>query len=161
MTIIEAMVAVLILSLGLIPVFNTLLLANNFSSAIKNNLIAANLAQEGVEVVRALRDQEWLAYNCFGSVCGSSLVGTWIVQWNSNWALPSTLPQPVGANPPLNIDASGLYTYGSGTPTNFRRKVTVTEPVPGVQLQVVVEVTWPEKNSTQTITVESHLYNWK
>ena len=161
-TLVEAMVAVLILSLGLIPAFTVILLASNFSSTIKNNLIAANLAQEGVEVVRALRDENWLSGGCFGGACGStSPVGVWIVQWDSSWAVSGNNPQPVGSNPILNLDTNGLYTYGPGVPTIFSRKVTITEPVPGVELMVIIEVSWPERNKTQTITAESHLYNWK
>src|SRR3989344_1455444 len=122
MTLIEAMVAILILSIGLIPVFTVILLASNFSTTLKNNLIAANLAQEGVEIARALRDENWLASDCFGSACGAdSLIGTWIVQSNSNWG-STNRPQPVGTNPPLNIDANGLYNYGSGAMTGFKRK---------------------------------------
>ena len=58
-TLVEALVALVILTIALGP---ALVLSSNISSTasvIQNNLIAANLSQEGVEVIRALRDANW------------------------------------------------------------------------------------------------------
>ena len=58
-TLIEALVALVILTIALGP---ALVLSSNISSTasvIQNNLIAANLSQEGIEVIRALRDANW------------------------------------------------------------------------------------------------------
>ena len=53
-TLVEAIVVVFILSFGLIPSFFTVISANNLATSIKNNLVAANLAQEGFEGVWAV-----------------------------------------------------------------------------------------------------------
>ena len=161
MTLIEAMVAILILSVGLIPVFVVILLANNFSATLKNNLIAANLAQEGIEVVRAVRDANWFTsggvpFDRFLVDCGGPTTCIWRVEWSTSGPL-----LPLSSNPVLKIDSSGLYNYTSGTDTLFSRKITITKPAPGVELVVLVEVSWPERNRTQIVTAESHLYNWR
>lgn len=160
-TIIEAMVAVLILSLGLIPVLSSILMASNLSSRITNNLVAANLAQEGVEIVRAIRDGNWLAsesFDRFLADCGQATCEG-RVEWNTEG-----YPMTVDDNPTLMIDANGLYNYTTGSATPFSRKVSITKIDPtgcNCEIKVVSEVSWLEKNTLKSVQVESHLYNWR
>src|SRR3989344_1484533 len=60
-TIIESLVSILILTLALVPVISVISSATDISNNIRNNFVAANLAQEGIEVVRAIRDRNWFA----------------------------------------------------------------------------------------------------
>lgn len=151
-TLVEALVALVILTLALGP---ALILSSNISStasAIKNNLIAANLAQEGVEVVRALRDANW--YNGAPSFDSGLADGIYRVEWNSNALIT------LGSNPPLKIN-NGLYNYSSGTDTVFKRTITITN-IPTEELKIISEVTWTERgNRVRDIKTESHLYDWK
>ena len=150
-TLIEALVALVILTVALGP---ALVLSSNISStasSIQNNLIAANLAQEGVEVVRSLRDANWFNGQPFDS---GLINGIYRIEWNSN-ALIS-----LGSNPPLKIN-SGLYNYSSGTDTIFKRTVTITKPN-SEELSIIRDVIWIEKgNRARDVKVESHLFNWK
>src|SRR3989344_9109905 len=59
-TIIESLVVVFILVLGLLPVLSGVVSSLDISSNIKNTYIASNLVQEGLEVVRGIRDKQWL-----------------------------------------------------------------------------------------------------
>ncbi len=153
---VEGLVALLVLSLGLIPAFGIILVANNFVFSIRNNLIAANLAQEGVEVARALRDANRFSGRAFDFGLGN---GSYLVEWNSNSLLP------VGSNPFLKVSSQGLYNYSSGTNTIFRRRLLVTKIDPGgcnCELRVVSEITWVErKGVTKVVNVESHLFDWR
>jgi len=156
-TLVEALVAVLILSIGIIPSLGIILVSQNLSSAIKNNLIAANLAQEGVEVVRALRDNNWFNGNIFDTGLAD---GIYLVEWNS-----TSLVALSGDNPPLKKDTNGLYNYTTGTDSSFRRRIIITKDptVPGCNCELLItsEVTWPERTRMRTVNVESHLYNWR
>lgn len=160
-TLVEAIVAILILSLGILPSLSIVVIANSFSAFIKNNLIATNLAQEGVEVVRAMRDANWFNGQPFdnGLVPPSFDCTTGCrVQWDS--ASPITL----GTNPPLLFDSvSGIYNYLTGVDTIYRRKITITKVAGSCscELLILAEVTWPERGGrTKTVVVESHLFNW-
>src|SRR3989344_2938749 len=116
-TLIEALVALVILTVALGP---ALVLSSNISSTasvIQNNLIAANLSQEGVEVIRSLRDANW--HNGFPFNTGLS-DGIYRIEWNSNTLIA------LGVNPPLKISA-GLYNYSLGTDTKFKRTITITK----------------------------------
>lgn len=156
MTVIEALVAVLILSLGLLPTFGIVLSANNFSTSISNMLIAANLAQEGAEIIRAIRDENWFNNRSFDSGLSD---GDYYGAWNSISLTPVSVTAPL-----FRIDSNGLYNYSTGRETLFRRKMTITKIDPGgcnCQLQIVVDVNWLERGTMRSLTIESNLFNWR
>ena len=161
LTLVEALVALLVLSFGLLPALAVLSSSTRIAVLIENNLIAANLAQEGVEVVRSLRDANWFAVPARPFDTG--LQGNWIVQWDTSWN-SLNLPQPVGSNPSLKFDpATGRYNYSTGLNTNFKRAVSVvmTANPCGCELIVVSRVDWPQRGIMRTINVEAHLFDWK
>lgn len=56
----EAMVALLVLMIGIVSVM-VLMLANTTASRVsRDQIIASNLAREGIEVARSIRDSNWL-----------------------------------------------------------------------------------------------------
>ncbi|HAU07632.1 MAG: hypothetical protein UW46_C0002G0022 [Candidatus Yanofskybacteria bacterium GW2011_GWF1_44_227] len=159
-TIIESLVALAVLGVALGPMLAMASMASNVSAAVKNNLTGAMLAQEGVEVVRALRDANWLNSVEFDQ----GLVGTWILQSDTNLANKS--PEPINIdedNQYLRFNAeTGLYNYDSGTDTIFRRKITITKnPTNEDEMIVVCEVTYKNRSSDKVIRIEDHLYDWK
>ena len=150
-TLVEALVALVILTVALGP---ALVLSSNISSTAsvaQHNLIAANLAQEGLEVIRTLRDANW--YN--GSSFDTGLTdGIYRIEWNSNALIA------LGSNPPLKLNA-GLYNYSSGTDTIFKRTVTITK-ISSEELRIISDITWTEKgNRARDVKAESHLFDWK
>lgn len=152
-TLIEVVVSVLIISLVSVSAMYALSL--NLSSAvrIKNNLIAAYLAQEGLEVVRNLRDKDRHS----GAAFGTSLAnGDYRVEWSSQSLLSF---QDVF----LKKDASGFYNYVSGQDTIFKRKITIEDSAqnpPMVEKTAKVEISWTEKSGPKTIQAELRLFNW-
>ena len=150
-TLVEAMVTLVILTTALIPALFLSTQATNVSFSIKNNLAAANLAQEGIEIVRAIRDNNWFQSLDFDN---NITAGTWRVDWNSDTLIA------LGSNPALKIN-NGLYNYSAGTDSLFKRTITVTK-VNAAELQIVSNVTWTERgNRAKSITAESHLFNWR
>ncbi len=157
-TLVEALVSLVLLTTALVPAFILATDALKLSTGIRNSLIAANLAQEGVEIVRAIRDTNWFAGVPFTTgldTCGAGC----LVVWNGSppW------PLPVGdTTPPLMWDKqSGLYQYVTGVVSPFSRKITIA-PSSGSVVELVVqsEVTWVERSIPKTIVVEYHLYDW-
>lgn len=159
MTLIEALISILIFTLGIIPVLFTITTARGLSSVIRNDLVAANLAQEGVEVVRSIRDANWfngVAYDTNLADCGSATCD-WRIQWDS------TTPLPLSTNPPLQFDlTTGIYSYTTGNITGFTRKISISRVgTCNCEIKILSQVTWPEKRTTRILTVESHLFNWR
>ncbi|MBI2063345.1 MAG: type II secretion system protein [Candidatus Yanofskybacteria bacterium] len=153
-TLVEILIAVFIFGLAFTAI--TFILTTNSRSAtsIKNNFIASGLAQEGIEVVRNIRDRDWFLGNSFGT---SIPDGTYRVQWDSQALLT------LDSNPNLKSDpATGLFSYDSGGDTLFKRTIDVVTEVTGVEKSIVVDVTWTERGSApKSVSAEDHLFNWK
>ena len=152
-TLIEAMVALVLITIAMGPVFILATSSVNVASRIEHNLIASNLAQEGIEVIRNIRDTNWTA----GATFDSNLpTGTWRVQWDT---VGGGL-MAMGSNPVLK-KSNGLYNYLVGTDTVFRRTVTISKPNSG-ELILISSVTLLERrNINRIISTESHLFNWR
>lgn len=153
-TLIEVIVSIAILSVVSAGVMFSISLSLNSAARIKNNLIAANLSQEGLEIVRGIRDQDWHLGNSFGSSLSN---GTYAVDWNSQSLL--SFPDAF-----LKIDSNGFYNYSSGQDTIFKRKIIIENSGQNpatVEKVARVEVSWQEKSSPKTIQAELHLFNWR
>ena len=152
-TLIEALVALVLVTVAMGPVLILATSAVNVASRIEHNLIASNLAQEGIEVIRNIRDTNWLNGAAFDNNLSA---GTWRVQWDT---VGGGL-MAVGSNPILKKN-NGLYSYTTGTDTVFRRTVTISKPNSG-ELILISSITWLERGSiNRTVSAESHLFDWK
>ena len=154
-TLVEALVAIMILVFGVVPSLAVILTGNAFSSSVRDRLVASNLAQEGMEVVRAIRDANWFDNEPFDLGLSD---GIYRLEWSSDALLPES------QNPPLKVTPAGLYNYSSGVDTTFRRRIIITRIDPlgcNCELRIITEVTWPERGRTKTVQVESHLFNWR
>lgn len=152
-TLIEAMVALVLVTVAMGPVFILATSSINIAARIEHNIIAANLSQEGIEVIRNIRDTNWLSDTAFDN---NLPVGIWRVEWSTIGGGLMT----VGSNPILKKN-NGLYNYSSGTDTVFKRTVTISKPNNG-KLVLVSSVTWVERgNINRAVSTESHLFDWR
>ena len=160
-TLVETTIAIFVLTIGVGGIFAFLQGTVLLSPGPDNQLVASYLAQEGVEIVRNIRDSNYIDIAEGGSA-----------SWDDNLtgcALGCEADYDdlllVGAASPLQFleivsDVNGTrYEYGGGTPTIFQRKIIIV-PVPPDQLDMTVEVTWQERGNAQTSTVETQLFNW-
>ncbi|OGM97894.1 MAG: hypothetical protein A2735_02950 [Candidatus Yanofskybacteria bacterium RIFCSPHIGHO2_01_FULL_41_21] len=150
-TLVETLVSLVILTVVLIPILNLSDSITRVNASLQDNLIAAGLAQEGLEVVRAIRDTNWFNSRAFDSGLND---GTYQIEWNSNTLLS------LNGNPVLKLD-NGRYNYSTGTSTKFSRAITITKINTG-ELKIVSAVTWTSRGSiNKSIDAELHLFNWK
>ncbi len=149
-TLLELLIAMVVITLGVLATVT--LLTNSIASAraVRNDVVAANLAQEALEIVHNIRDQNVTASRSWNQGMDA---GQYRVD-----ALDANLIS-LGANPALNIDANGFYTYSAGTATFFQRTVTFGTCVgsPCASLPVAVTVTWPGR----TFTANSIITGWR
>jgi len=90
-TLLEVLLALTILTIASLASTNmivTSLQANTFN---KDTLIALNLAQEGVEYMRNLRDTNWLRFSADTQHC-------WLVKPSASTCSPANLLQPAPTN---------------------------------------------------------------
>jgi hypothetical protein len=171
-TLMETIVAIFVITAGIIGVLA--LVTQTISSAIfsKDKLIAAYLGQEGIELVRNIRDTNWLqgeghtwdeqlaTGNCSGS-CDEVINGCRVDYKHSYSPLTPADPDlPSYSGEFLNIDDDDFYSYSAGNQTKFKRKVSIDASIPNI-LQVCVRVEWQEKGKTYKVEAQENLYNWK
>ncbi len=142
-------IAVFIAAVSLVGILTLASISLKGASVSKMRLIASGLAQEGIEVVRDIRRLNTDKTNWTNWYNGLS-DGDYRVQYDT-----TSLTTPYsGAY--LRMNANGLYQYGSGSETLFKRKVTLTK-ISADEVKVVVEVKWQE----HTLSAEDRLWNWK
>ncbi len=139
-------VVALVSSLALIN--SSLVSASNFS----DRLIASNLEAEGIEVVRNIRDNNWLQNLSWNNGLSD---GDYNVAYNSLSLTPFS-------DTPLKLNSSnGIYDYSvSGDQTIFKRRISISN-LSSYEIKVVSTVSWQRRSRSYSITVEDHLFSWK
>lgn len=170
-TIIEVLATLNILLFGILTAFTAITYGARAGSDGINRTMAAHLATEGLEIVRNIRDKNWIA----GQPYDTSLSpGSYLVFYGSPALTPSLLA--AGGSPyPLDINqTTGLYGYDSsrwigsgftGAPSRFTRVVTISEPTDSGAgtdyLRVTSQVSWRASDGMRTVTLDTHLYDWR
>jgi hypothetical protein len=150
-TLIEAITAIFLTTVGIVGISGLISQSITYSTISRQKLIASYLAQEGIEIVRNIRDTNLLE----GESWDNGLApGNWQADYNDQSLSPYN-------DAFLNIEnASGLYGYDSGRPTSFKRKIILNKPSADV-LEVRVQILWSEKGRSHQFTAQENLYNWR
>ena len=177
-SIIEVIIALAIFAMAGIAVWT--LAANSLKTARlgRQELVAANLAQEGIEIVRSMRDSNWLRTaagsrdNDNGANCAPSPPQSWRDRlcdgdYRAQYDNPNLLAP--GSNPALEIDGNRFYQYSSGIDTPFRRRIRISTPPPpndSISFRVESIVTWCSSGlascpgNEREVVAEDVLWNW-
>jgi len=151
-TLIETLVAISILAIGILGVFS--LISSQISSIhySENRLIASYLAQEGIEIIRNIRDKNWL----------NNLDWDYQIAQATDYRLDYQSQKFPDTNysscNPLKFDGN-FYNCSSGTNTPFQRQISISKS--GDEMTVRVTVSWQEKGKTYQHSIAGKLYNWR
>lgn len=149
-TIIEMILTIFIVTVGLLSVYGVSTQILKDTSISISRLTASYLAQEGIEIVRNIRDNNWIKGNSLWS--DGLATGDYEADY-INTALQGN------SNRNLRIDNDGRYNYGSGDTSIFKRTISI-QNIDDDTLGVSVLVSWKEKDKENSITVQENLYNW-
>jgi type II secretory pathway pseudopilin PulG len=180
-TLVEALVAISIISLAVASPLLTASQALTATRIARDELTASYLAQEGIEYVRAMRDDAFLAAHKVGgttvSETGWSNFLTFIAPCSSSTqscALDATKSVGVGTNSalevctnlacttkPLYLD-NGVYRKSTspGTLTRFTRSLRVIN-VTATEKIASSTVHWSDRGKSYSITITDHLTPWQ
>ena len=165
-TLVETLVAITILVISIVGPLYAVHRAIVASYTARDSLAATALAQEGAEFVRSTRDSNYLS-NQSDWLYGLSTCMVTGAQGPSDYGcgpdISSGSLEACGSSgcTPLRLDTSYRYRQGgSGTPTRFARRVTISNVSP-TEVEVIVQVTWSTLRIPYTVTVTEHLYNWQ
>lgn len=153
----EVIIAIFILTVAVAGSFILIQQSLANASLNKSKLIAFYLAQEGIEIVRNIRDNNWLA---FGETQWKQGLATGDYEAAYNDLALSTF-----SDRNLYIDSvSGFYSYSGDTETPFKRKISIAEldnPAENTTFLIVKAVIeWREKGIPHNVEVVENLYNW-
>lgn len=183
-TLIETLIAVSILTLSIAGPLFTASRATIAARVARDQLVASYLAQEGLEYVRAMRDNEYLAaYQAGGNAVSATAWSNFISSGNTGsiagctattCTLDPTRPMGTGSGlaltpcsgsscTPLYL-ASGVYTQQSGLPgatqTPFTRTIRATA-ISASDERITSTVSWTSRGVPYAVTVFDHLTGWQ
>lgn len=150
-TLIEIMVAISIMAIGLVGAYSVLPMIIKSQAVNANEFLASQIANEGMELVRNIRDNNWLLGNDWTdglTICSSGCE----ILHNTPLSQISGSPKLLRLAP-----AAGFYNYNTGPKSIFKRKITIQE-ISG-HLNVKVEVIWDGNGSP--FVLEENFYDWQ
>lgn len=158
-TLLEVLFSLFLLAAAMVGAASLLLRITSFLPASKEQLQASYLAQEGVEIVRNMRDANIIKINKTGTG-----------NWNDGLTSCAALTGCEADYNDTSLAAfghflqikDGFYEYGAGVATPFRRKITIDTGIAD-KLKVTVQISWQEKDRSHSLIVRDDLYkrdNW-
>lgn len=153
-TLLETMIAVAVITVAMVAVTQLSQRALLYNRIASSKHTASYLAQEGLEIVRNIRDTNWLEQRDNPQVPWDEGLGAgdWEADFND-----ASLTAYQGRL--LKVD-SGFYNYDTGQDTKFQRKITLQKPGADT-LQVSVQVIWQESGAPYSASLQGLLYNWR
>lgn len=152
-TLLEVLIAVFLITIGMLGIFALIWQISFFTSSSFAELTAVYLLQEGFELVRNIRDSNWLADAPWDFALTDCETGCGL-DYQDN------IPDPGLAGTFLKFDGQ-FFNYDSGENTKFKRKIFISENLEQSYLEVQTEVSWLEKTKEQKISATEKLYNWR
>jgi Tfp pilus assembly protein PilV len=163
-TLVEVVTALFIVMVGIISGYGLVNQTLATANSISMRLTAAYLGKEGIEIVKSIRDNNYLRihYDFTGSVnwlnglaSGGAPVsidcsGGCVAEYDSTGLSSTGIGQP--------LKYSGFYGYSSGDDTIYKRAITTVPN--GDVLNVIVVVSWMDRGKSLSTTVQENLYNW-
>ncbi len=150
-TFIELMITIFIVMFGITGSIALMQRTISYGRTASLRFQAAYLAQEGIELVRNVRDSAWV--NDVNWFLGIS-AGCYIISYNSSNLMPCGETR-------LNTDIGGFYSHSAGAISPFRRWIDLSVCPEGLPLNRCVEVkstvSWDGDNS---LIIIQRLYNW-
>ncbi|HBI97147.1 MAG: Type 4 fimbrial biogenesis protein PilV [Candidatus Falkowbacteria bacterium GW2011_GWC2_38_22] len=172
-SIIEASIVMAVVSIGLLGVFSLVMQNIQVQRGNKNMLVASMLAQEGIEMVRNVRDENWLVDPTnwdIGIADGADF--DFKIDTDGIIDIDDASPANItdSDNARLFLDSvTNFYTHTStgNIPTQYYRLITAT---PGGDLnsdgeddyyKIKSHVQWQDRGVLKDYIAETYLYDWK
>jgi len=160
-TLMEAIVAIFVVTVGIVGVLSLVTQTISSATISKDKLIAAYLAQEGIEIVRNIRDTNWVGGAASWDT-GISYTSDYRLDYQSS-GFPDTNCN-LSVNNYLKYDGN-YYNCSTGNETKFKRKIIISQPATpdcpaGDCLNVSILVQWEEKGTIHSVAAQENLYNW-
>jgi hypothetical protein len=174
-TLVEALVALSILTIGFIGIVTLLTKSFQLNRTIANDTQATYLAAEGIELTKNFIDYDvYSAFSSGGSSsngfgdCFRGNPGYLSADYSTTNCSANFSPSaPVGHDQLYFDPVTHLYSLTSlgGPPSIFTREIHVIpnyDPITLTLIEIDVQsiVTWADGGLSNSVTLEDHFYNW-
>ena len=155
-----------VISVGFVGSLVLLSKSASQASLLKDRVIAAHLAEEGIELIRNIRDTNWLNPGSPGWRSGLGDTNNGLVNYNEPFMTENANSDS------WCLNWNGTHYKHATAPnyicnTTFKRHMILTtksETISGTNvdyLEVKSVVEWRERANNKSMTVIDHLYDWK
>ena len=152
-TLIELMVMAFVVIVGIVGISGIISRFFFYSGFATAKLVAAYLSQEGVEIVRNIRDSNWVV----GGIPWDQGLGAGDYEAAYN---DISLSSWSGSGRFLRLN-NNFYNYASGSTTKFKRRIKIERNIGGFnEIQVTVTTSWQERGNNYQIEVADIFYEW-
>ena len=162
-TLLEVIVALGIITMGILGVFSLVVQTTQVQVTNKNHLIASMLAQEGIELVRQIRDENYIAIGNVWNEDVSDWDDTFIIDYGGRATIDDTADNIAHPSTQLYYDSTiGLYTHVSAgnTITPFSRIITILNDT-ATSMVVNCQINWTDQNRAKSYITETELHDWR
>jgi prepilin-type N-terminal cleavage/methylation domain-containing protein len=164
-TILEIIVVIFIITMGMVGILSLVHQNIQVEYVNKNTIIASQLSQEGLELVRNKRDTNWLN-GVNWELSASPFTNSDIIQ-DGSYTIDYTgtidrVPDNINdAGTALYLDTNGYYVNSpSASSTVFSRIITVgNESVASTSVTCLVQ--WRKGTNVYNFSAQTVLYNWR
>lgn len=157
-TLLETLVAVAVLLMALLGPFAIAQQSLRSAYYARDQVTAYYLAQEGIEFVRAIRDENYLSgEDWLTGIAACTDQPCTVDMQNFEYELC-----PNGVCPPVRISAvGGLFNQSTGEESKFTRRVTLT-PVQDMPDEMILTVTisWVSSGIPRAFSLQERIFNW-
>jgi len=160
-TVVELIITIAVLSIGIIGIYSAFTPFIALNSNASSKFLATYLGQEGLEIIRNLRDNNFISEVSWSSGLLSCVNGCQAdYKTGTSVETDDNKLKPYNDNNFLKLNSDGFYSYDIGTSTPYKRKIIITQPLGTDTMKVEVIVFWSYNETPYTYEAESYLYNW-
>lgn len=170
-TLLESLLAVTVIVIGIVAIVSLFIALNIAGRQNQDQLVASYLAQEGIEVIRNIRDSNWLAQESGKSLdwtdnwtASADITAIPLLSFNYVWSLSfvpndySLLYQDPDTKVYRQFDGSVPANY---LPTKWSRLLEISPLPSGNGYQIISKVKWAEQGKEHIFALAENIYDWR
>lgn len=162
-SLLEVIVALGVITMGILGVFSLVTQTIQVQTVNKNHLIGSMLAQEGVELVRNIKDKNYIIDGNAWNEDISAIDSTFVIDYRGRDFLDRTPNGISEDSTKLYFDtATGFYTYvvAGNEATPYRRLITVND-ISASSTVVSCLVDWNNHGQSKEYKAVTELHDWR
>lgn len=158
-SLVEIVIVLGILTMGLLGIASLILQNMQVEILNKDYLVASMLAQEGLEMVRNIRDDNWVKLDPWLT---SIPIGTFALDYRGRISVNATPNVNGDPGTMLYFGADNYYSHQSSLVTSgFYRLLTTELSDDSTYILLSCDVMWNSRFGFRHYTVSTTLYNWR